>query len=154
MLSESEKTEIQAELALYPTCRAVVAEALKIVQRREGWVTDAALQDVADFLGMTAEEVDGVATFYNLIFRRPVGRHVILICDSVSCHVMGYEGLRAHLTRKLGIAPGQTTPDGRFTLLPTACLGVCEQAPAMMVDQDVHGDLTEAKIDLVLASYA
>ncbi len=153
MLDPEEKQEIEAELSRYPTRQAVCIDAMKIVQRRRGWVSDEQLHDVAEFLGMSPGELDGVATFYNLIFRKPVGRHVILICDSVSCWIMGYDQLCRHLTTKLGIQPGETTPDGRFTLLPMVCLGACDRAPAMMVDDDLHGNLTPEKVDEVLEKY-
>ncbi len=82
-----------------------------------------------------------------------MGRHVIFICDSVSCWIVGYHGIREHLTTRLGITLGETTPDGRFTLLPIACLGACDQAPAMMIDGDLHVLLTPEKVDVVLAKY-
>ena len=102
---------------------------------------------------MTPEELDGVATFYNLIYRRPVGRHVILMCDSVSCWIMGYDRMRGCLKEKFGIAPGETTSDGRFTLLPVPCLGTCDKAPAMMVDEDLHTNLEPGNIDTILERY-
>ncbi len=102
---------------------------------------------------MSPAELDSVATFYNLIFRRPVGRHVIFLCDSVSCWVMGYERMRQHLINRLGVQPGQTTPDGRFTLLPIVCLGACDHAPVMMIDHDTHHDLDPRKIDDILERY-
>jgi NADH-quinone oxidoreductase subunit E len=153
MLSEEEKKEIEAAIHPGEPRRMVVPEALKIVQRRKGWVDNEAVRDVALYLGLTPDEVDGIATFYNLIFRRPVGRHVILICDSVSCWVMDYPIIREHLSKRLGITLGQTTSDGRFTLLPTACLGACDQAPAMMVDEDLHGNLTPETADRILDQY-
>ena len=128
-------------------------DALKIVQRHRGWISDEALRDVADCLGMTLAELDNVATFYNLIFRRSVGRHVILICDSVVCWVEGVENLLPHLEGRLGIKLGETTSDGRFTLLPAVCLGACDRAPVMMVDRDLHDELTREKIDMVLDKY-
>jgi NADH-quinone oxidoreductase subunit E len=82
-----------------------------------------------------------------------VGRHVILICDSVSCWITGYENLLTHLKQRLGVELGQTTADGRFTLLPVVCLGACDLAPVMMIDEDLHGRLTPEKIDAVLAHY-
>jgi NADH-quinone oxidoreductase subunit E len=153
MLSEEEKAEIQAELRQYDHKRAACVEALKIVQHHHGWVSDDNLQELAKLLGMTPDELDAVATFYSLIFRKPVGRHVILICDSITCWIMGYEDLRAHLTGRLGIDLGQTTEDGRFTLLPIPCLGTCDHAPAMMIDEDLHYDLNREKIDQILARY-
>ena len=154
MLTEQEQHEIAAVASHYEQRRAAVGEALKIVQQSRGWVSDDSVRDIAAFLEMTPEEVDSTATFYNLIFRRPVGRHVILVCDSVSCWVMGYDPLREHLQARLGLHLGETTADNRFTLLPTACLGACDQAPAMMVDDDLHGHLTPAKVDEILERYA
>ncbi len=130
--------------------RAACIEALQQVQREFGWVSDGHLYEVARLLGMSPADLDGVATYFNLIFRRPVGRRVILLCDSVSCWLMGRDGLAAHLKQRLGIVPGQTTPDREFTLLPTVCLGHCDHAPAMMIGDTLHGDLDVAGIDRAL----
>jgi NADH-quinone oxidoreductase subunit E len=95
-----------------------------------------------------------VATFYNLIFRKPVGRHVILLCDSISCWVMGYETIRGYLQEKLGIQYGETTPDGRFTLLPNCCLGTCDCAPALMIGNDLYRNLTVDQLEEILSRYS
>jgi NADH-quinone oxidoreductase subunit E len=153
MLTEEEAKEIDAEVQKYHRKRAAGPEALKIVQKHRGWISNESLQEVARYLDMTADELDSVGTCYSLIFRQPVGRHVILLCDSVSCWVMGYEPILAHLGRRLGIGFGETTPDGRFTLLPSACLGACDKAPVMMVDEDLHTDLDAGKIDEILDQY-
>ena len=153
MLSDSERHEIEEELSRYPDKQAVCVDALKIVQRHRGWVSDEALKDVAALLELSPHEVDGVATFYSLIYRRPVGRHVIHVCDSVSCWVMGCGGVCGHLKEKLGIEMGGTTPDGRFTLLPIVCLGVCDAAPAMMIGETTHGNLTTDRIDDILEKH-
>ncbi|MEN6585024.1 MAG: NADH-quinone oxidoreductase subunit NuoE [Sulfuricella sp.] len=153
MLSEDERREIESVLHHYPERQALSIEALKVVQRHRGWVSDEGLADAAQFLGMSAEELDSVATFYNMIFRQPVGRHVILLCDSVSCWIMGCEGLRAHLRAQLGIGFGETSADGRFTLLPNVCLGACDHAPVLMVDEDLHRDLDADRIDAILKAY-
>ena len=153
MLTAEEINEIEAEAANYPKREAVSIDALKIVQRHRGWVSDESLGDIAGHLGMSPADLDSVATFYNLIFRRPVGRHVITVCDSVSCWIMGEERIRGHLQERLGIGLGETTPDDRFTLLPTVCLGCCDHAPAMMVDRDLHSDLNSQKIDAALEKY-
>ena len=123
---------------------------MKIVQRHRGWVSDESLRDIGELLEMSSADLDGVATFYNLIFRKPVGRHVVMLCDSVSCWIMGYERMREHLTSRLGIQFGETTPDNRFTLLPIVCLGACDHAPAMIVNNNLHGDLDPEKIDKLL----
>jgi NADH-quinone oxidoreductase subunit E len=153
MLSDVERREIEAELQHYEHKRAACIEALKIVQRHQRWVSDESIHDVAALLEMTPDELDSVATFYNLIFRKPVGKHVILLCDSVSCWIMGYVQLREHLKARLGISLGETTADGRFTLLPIACLGTCDHAPALMVDDELYRDLDREKLDAVLQQY-
>lgn len=151
MLGREEEQEIAEVAGRYEQKRAACVEALQVVQGRHGWVSDEHLRDVAALLDMAPDELDGVATFYSLIFRRPVGRHVILLCDSVSCWILGYEDLLAHLKRRLGIGLGETTADGRFTLLPVPCLGTCDHAPAMMIDEELYQDLTPAKIDQILS---
>ncbi len=153
MLSEEDKTAIVAESAHCPRKQGACVEALKIVQARRGWVSDEDIRDIAAELQMTAEELDGVATFYNLIFRKPVGRHVILLCDSVSCWIMGCSGLQQHLSDSLGIQPGQTTPDGRFTLLPIVCLGTCDKAPTVIIDDQLFTDLTSERLDEILSRF-
>lgn len=153
MLSAEEQKEIAAEIAMVGRPQGASIEALRIVQKHRGWISDEAVRDIALFLGLTAEEVDGAATFYNHIYRRPVGRHVILVCDSVCCWIMGYEKILAHLQSRLGVGLGGTTGDGRFTLLPVVCLGACDRAPAMMVDEDLHGLLDPARIDEILGRY-
>ena len=153
MLTQTEISKIEHELQQVPVKKAAVIEALKIVQEERRWVSDENVDDIAALLGMSADEVDSVATFYNLIFRRPVGRHVILVCDSISCWVMGYEDLKQGLMDHLQIKYGQTTPDGRFTLLPNACLGCCDHAPALMVDNDLYQDITPVMIKDILAKY-
>ena len=153
MLSQEERREIDAERTLYPDPQAALADALKIVQRRHGWVTNEALTDVAEHFGLSPETVENVATFYNLIFRRPVGRHVILLCDSVSCWLMGYEDLYARLRTLLGVEFGGTTDDGRFTLLPMCCLGACDHAAVLMIDEDLYYDLAPDDLAAVLDRY-
>lgn len=153
MLSEEERKDILAEIERFEDMRGACVEALKIVQRHRGFVSDEALRDIAPVLGMTIDELDGVATFYSFIFRKPVGRHMILVCDSVSCWVMGYEKILAYLKESLGIGFGETTGDNRFTLLPVSCIGSCHHAPALMVDGTLYGDLDIPKVDEILKNY-
>jgi NADH-quinone oxidoreductase subunit E len=153
MLTPQEIEEIEAEFPNYERRQAVSVEALKVVQRHRRWVSDEALADVARLLEMSVAELDAVATFYNLIYRRPIGRHVILVCTSVSCWIMGSESILELLRQRLGIGLGETSADGRFTLLPVVCLGACHQAPAMMIDDDLHHDLKPGAIDAILADY-
>jgi NADH-quinone oxidoreductase subunit E len=153
MLTEEEKKEIDVELAHSATKASASIEALNIVQRHRGWVSDDAVKDVAALLDMTVHELDAVATFYSFIFRRPVGKHVILICDSISCWVMGYNPLLDLLKTRLGIGLGETTTDKRFTLLPISCLGACDRAPAMMVDDDLYGPIMPGMLEKILGKY-
>ena len=153
MLTEEEKKEIEAELQEYEQKNAACIEAMKIVQRHRGWLSEEAIRDISEFLGMTPDELDGVATFYSLIFRKPVGEHVILVCDSISCWIMGYEKIIQHLKTRLSIELGETTADGKFTLLPVACIGACDEAPALIIDGEVYGNLDKSKIDDILVKY-
>jgi NADH-quinone oxidoreductase subunit E len=152
MLTDQERKEIESELKEYEYKRGACIEALKILQKHRGWISDESIKDLAPILDMTPDELDNVATFYNLIFRKPVGRHVILVCDSVSCWLMGYESIRQHLSSRLNIQLGETTADGEFTLLPMVCLGDCDHAPVMMIDETYYRDLTPDKIDQILDS--
>ncbi len=152
-LSAEEMREIDHEIQIVPYKKAAVIEALKIVQQHRGWISDESVEAIADYLEMSPAEVDSVATFYNLIFRKPVGRHVILLCDSISCYVMGYKKLQEALQQKLNIKFGGTTGDQCFTLLPNCCLGCCDRAPALMVDEDLYQDVTVEMIDDILSKY-
>jgi len=153
MLTAEEKHEIEEAVRLVPIRKAAGIEALKIVQEHRRWVSDESLHDIAAYMNMSVEELDSVATFYNMIFRKPVGRHVILLCDSISCWVMGYEDILEVLKSRLGIKFGETTTDGRFTLLPNVCLGTCDCAPALMIDNDLYRNLTGSQIDDILKKY-
>ncbi len=153
MLTEKEKEEIREEIKLYPYPGAACIDALKIVQHHRGWISDEALEDIASELGLPVDEVDGVATFYSRIYRKPVGRNIILVCDSVSCMVMDSESVYRHLSQKLGIKFGETTDDGRFTLLPVSCLGDCDHAPVMMVNNDHYSNVGIYEVDKILDKY-
>ncbi|ACT06259.1 NADH-quinone oxidoreductase, E subunit [Dickeya chrysanthemi Ech1591] len=153
VLSDTERDAIEHEKHHYEDARAASIEALKIVQKQRGWVPDGAIDAIAEILGIPASDVEGVATFYSQIYRQPVGRHVIRYCDSVVCHITGYQGIQAALEKKLNIKPGQTTFDGRFTLLPTCCLGNCDKGPTMMVDEDTHSQLKPDDLDSLLEQY-
>lgn len=154
MLTTEEKHEIEKAISVMPVRKSACIEALKVVQHHRRWISDESLRDVAIYMQMTPEELDSVATFYNLLFRRPVGRHVILLCDSISCWVMGYDQIRDHLMKKLGIKYGETTADERFTLLPNCCLGTCDTAPALMIDRDLYKNVSLDQLDEILEKYS
>jgi NADH-quinone oxidoreductase subunit E len=153
MLTAEEKREIDHAIRQVPVKKAACIEALKVVQSHRRWISDETLREVAAYMEMSPEALDSVATFYNLLFRKPVGRHVILICDSISCWVMGYEPLLSEVSKRLGIRLGETTADNRFTLLPNCCLGTCDCAPAFMIDNDLYRNVTVSQLDEILNKY-
>jgi len=153
VLSAQEAAEIDEALHHYPDSRAASIDALKIVQKHRGWVSDEAIPVIAAAIRISAADLEGVATFYNLIFRRPVGRNVIKLCDSISCHLTGYDEVRDAFVKTLGIKLGQTTADKRYTLLPICCLGACDRGPVLMINDDLHGPLEPADVPTLLERY-
>ncbi len=147
MLPDNLKKELEDRIAAVDHPRELVVDVLFALQAHYGFVTDEAVEEAADLLGMTPVEVDEVATFYTFVYRRPVGKYVIHVCDSVICWLEGGRTLQEHLSQKLGIAPGETTEDGLFTLLPVCCIGYCDRAPAILINKKVYGPLTPKKID-------
>ena len=147
MLTDIERAEIEEEVRRYPHRRAACVEALKVVQRQRGWVGDEQIADLAPMLDMSPDELDGVATFYPFIFRKPVGRHIISVCDGLSCWLMGYEDVFQALAGTLGVSWGGTTEDGRFTLLARLLHRAVRPRARHHGGQDVHGDLTAEKIE-------
>jgi NADH-quinone oxidoreductase subunit E len=150
VLSAQDRAAIGDLAAHVPAPSAAAIDALRYVQSRHGWVSDEALAETASVLRMSAAELDQVATFYNLIFRQAVGKNVIMLCDSATCWALGRDGLQKRIGERLGIAPGEMTEDGKFTLLPIVCLGACDKAPALMMGGVLHGDMDAAKLDALL----
>lgn len=153
VLSDAEREGILHAMHHYEESRAATIDALKLVQKHRGWISDGAIDAIASVLGVAASDVDGVATFYNRIYRQPVGRHVILVCDSIGCFLTGYEAVYQALQVKLNIRPGQTTSDGRFTLLPVVCLGACDRSPVLLIDEDTHYNVTPESVGQLLEQY-
>jgi NADH-quinone oxidoreductase subunit E len=149
ILTAAEVAEIDHEISHVPYRSAVAIGALKIVQKHHRWVSDDRLKALAAYLKMSPAELDGIATFYSLIYRRPVGESVISLCDSVTCWIKGYNKLQAHISERLDVKLGGTTTDDKYTFLPAPCLGACDRAPVMMVGNELHQDLTEEKLDLL-----
>ena len=153
VLSDEEVREIEEECAHLPDRKSAAIDAMMIVQRHRGWVSDESLGAIAHVLGMSVENLDSIATFYNLIFRKPVGRHVVMVCDSVSCYVMGADALRKRIEAHLGIGMGQTTADGRFTLLPIVCLGACDKAPTMIIGDELIENVDAEQLDGIFGRF-
>ena len=153
VLSSAEVREIEEECSHLPDRQSAAIDAMMIVQRHRGWVSDESLAAIARLLGMSVENLDSIATFYNLIYRKPVGRHIVMVCDSVSCYVMGADGLRGAVEAHLGIKLGETTDDNRFTLLPIVCLGACDKAPTMMIDDELIENVRAERLGEVFGRF-
>jgi NADH-quinone oxidoreductase subunit E len=112
-----------------------------------GWLPNRAIGEASEIVGVAKPEVEGVATFFNWFFRQPVGRKIIVTCDSISCYLGGCDKNLEVMEQKLGITLGETTPDGEYTLLPIVCLGNCDKAPCMMIGDDLHSNVTPEMLD-------
>lgn len=150
MLSNQLKEAFARRIAEAEHPREQAVDVMLEIQRHHGYMSDEAMEDAAALLGMTPLELEELATFYDHIYREPVGKYVIRVCDSTVCWMHDHASVIDHLKSRLGIGMGETTPDGFFTILPVCCLGYCDRAPAMMINQRIFGLLTPAKIDRVL----
>ena len=148
--SDAGKREFERLLSRYPDKDAVILPALHIAQREQGYVSDDAIVHIAELLGTSPARIEGVATFYTMYNRKPVGKYHVQICRNISCSLLGAEHLIGHVSKKLGVKPGETTPDGKFTLTKVECLGSCGPAPVMQVNDDYHENLNEERIDAIL----
>jgi NADH-quinone oxidoreductase E subunit len=126
---------------------------LKKEQEKKGCLSEAFITKTAKNMNMTVSEVFGVATFYSFLSTKPQGRNVIRVCGNIPCYLKGSERVVERIRKEIGIAPGETTADGRFTLEIANCIGACDQAPAMLVNDDLHGSLTPSKIGKILNEY-
>ncbi len=149
-LSSAELSAIEHEVSIMETREAAGIEALKVVQQYRGWISDDSLIAIAQYLQIPSAQLEGVATFYNLIYRQKVGHYVIHLCDSISCHLTGYDEILKVIQAYLGIDYGQTTPDGEFTLLSNVCLGSCDKSPAMMINGQHYHSLTKESVVAIL----
>lgn len=150
MLPEELLENLQKRIAETDHPRELVVDIMFALQNYYGYLTDEALEEGARLLDMTPLELEELATFYDFIYRERAGKFVIHICDGVVCWMNGYGSMVNYLSEKLRIKPGETTQDGLFTLLPTACLGYCDLSPAMLINGRAYGPLTPEKIDDIL----
>ncbi|MCK9189507.1 NADH-quinone oxidoreductase subunit NuoE [Acidithiobacillus sp.] len=152
MLSEKSLAEIALERAKYPTnqARSALLAALRIAQEEQGYLSEAVMEYVADLLGIPAIQVYEVATFYSMYDLKPVGRHKLCVCGSVSCFLNGSDAVLQHLSERLGVDPGETTADGLFTLQEVECLGACKDAPMLQVGDHYYENLTPESLDALL----
>jgi NADH-quinone oxidoreductase subunit E len=152
--SEAQLAEVRALQARYPEPRAALLPVLRMAQETFGWIAPEVEVYVASLFDLTPAHVHEVVTFYTLFFRQPVGRHILAVCHNLSCALRGAEDVLAYCQERLGIEPGETTADGRATLLRVECLCACELAPMMQVDDEYVGPLTREAIDRVLERLA
>ncbi len=151
MIPSELKHELQRRIASAITNREAAVDVMKALQAHYGWLSDEAVLEAAGLLGLSPLQVEELATFYEMIYRRPVGQQVIHVCDSISCWAMGGASLMDCVAELLGIRPGETTADGLFTLLPCCCLGNCGQAPTLMIGDRIHGKVTAESVAAFLA---
>jgi len=150
VLRDNFSNEIEKILARYPDKRSAVMPVMYLAQREYGSLSDEAMREIAELLNMPISEVHSVAGFYTLYYKKPVGRHVIHFCNDFPCALRGADGKLDHVCQRLGIQPGETTPDGAITLETVMCVAACDRAPVMQVDLEYHEDLTTEEIDEIL----
>ncbi len=151
MISEEAKQRMRDLAARYPVARSAVMPALHMVQQAEGYITAEGLQAVAEALNMTTDDVESVATFYTMYYQHPKGKKVIKVCNSISCYLRNCDALVEHFQQRLGIKPGETTPDGKYTLMTVECLASCTTAPALQVNDEFFENVTPESADALLA---
>ena len=149
-LSQAVIDKVDKEAAKYPSRRAAVKSALRYCQEEKGWVSNGVVTAVAEYLGLEPIEVFEVATFYDMFYTEPGGRHRIRVCTNVSCMLRGAETIVSHQREQLGIKVGETSPDGRITLLEAECLGACGGAPMLICGNQYFENLTTDKLDSLL----
>lgn len=150
LLSEKQIAQLKRRVQETPHPREMVLDVLHAIQEANGWVSDEGVELAGTILGLTPLQVEEIATFYDKIYRRPVGRKVIHVCDSICCWSRGGEALMQRLRQLLGIEAGETTADGMFTLLPTCCLGACGEAPALRIGRTLYGNVALEQLESIL----
>jgi len=150
MIPEALRRELEARIKEADHSRECAVDVMYALQKHCGYLSDEAVQEAASLLGMTALEVDELATFYDFIYREPVGKYVIHACDGVVCWMFGEESMLDYLCRILKVTVGETTPDGLFTVLPAVCIGDCDHAPAVLVNGRFYGSLNPERIDSMI----
>ena len=150
LLTENQIDAFTARAAFAEHPMEMAIDVLRAIQANHGWIPDAGIELAAQILGTSPLKIEELATFYDKLYRQPVGRKVIHVCDSICCWSRGGEQIYTYLQQRLGVAPGGTSSDGAFTLLPTCCLGACGESPAMMIGFTTYGELTPEKVDAIL----
>ena len=150
MLTEEEETHLQDHIASYPEARAGAMYTLQFLQRKVGYLSDEAVGEASRLTGLSITQLDELITFYTLLYRRPVGRHIIRVCDSIACHLAGASKIVAEAERLLGVPLGTNSRDGSVTVMPSICLGLCDRAPAALVDDNAVGPLSADELKTLI----
>jgi len=153
MLPDDIKNSLVEKINQVDHPREMVVDVMFAIQEHYGYLTDEGVEETARLVGMSPLEVEQLATFYTFVYREPVGKYVIHVCDSVICWMNGFESIKDYLSQKLGIQDGETTADGLFTLLPVCCVGYCDRSPAILINKKVYGNLTNEKIDEIIEQF-
>jgi NADH-quinone oxidoreductase E subunit len=152
MLSESTHQQIQLLIGKYPKKRSALIPSLQLAQKETGYLTCDAMQEIAGIFELSPNEVYEVASFYTMLYKKPVGKYVIQVCTNISCMLCNAEQIVDHLTKRLGIKLGETSPDKKYTLVEVECLGSCGTSPVVQINEDYYEDLTPEKLDRILDS--
>jgi NADH-quinone oxidoreductase subunit E len=134
----------------YPQKRSALIPALQLAQKEAGYISPEIVREIAQMFSLSPNEVNEVASFYTMLYRKPVGKHVLQVCTNISCLLCNAEQIMEHLVKRLGIRPGETTPDGKFTLMEVECLGSCGTSPVVQINERYHENLTLEKLDKIL----
>ncbi len=150
MLSESTRQKIEALIPRYPVSRSALIPSLHLAQAEAGYISDETISEIAEIFGLTPNEVHEVTSFYTMFFKKPMGKYVLQVCTNISCLLSDSDSIMAHLQKRLGIRPGETTSDGRFSLLEVECLASCGTGPVVQINDEYHENLTPEKLDVIL----
>jgi NADH-quinone oxidoreductase subunit E len=153
-LTPEREEAAQQLLKRYPVPRAACIPILHLCQQQHGWVSPEVIAFVADKLGMTTSQVQGVVTFYTGFHQEPVAPNVVWVCRTLSCDLRGGKIVQEHLEKKFGCSSGHTSKDGKFTLKKAECLAACGQAPMIQINEEFYENLTLAELDRIIADYA
>ncbi len=141
-------------IARYPQAQSALIPFLQFCQAQDGYVTEQAISDGAEMAGITPAKARSIASFYSLLFKEPVGKHVVQICRTLSCMLRGADELQAHARKRLGLRNGETSADGAFTYEEVECLAACDRAPCLQHNLEFHYDVTPAEFDRLLETWA
>jgi NADH-quinone oxidoreductase E subunit len=150
VLSETACRQIQDLMGRYPRKRSALIPSLQLAQKEAGYLSNEVIAEIARIFDLSPNEVNEVASFYTMLYKKPVGKYVIQVCTNISCMLCDAEKILDHLVKRLGIRPGETSADRKFTLIEVECLGSCGTSPVIQINEDYYEDLTTERVDRIL----